>query len=168
MKIETNEQRDPGPGLTRSGLSSCRGRWFQALAVCVGLGVAGCSSGDGEATYPVSGRVVVGGEPAAGAFLVFHPTSGSVPAEAGRPAAQVRSDGSFDLTTFDESDGAPAGDYAVTVEWRKLIHNGAEAVAGPNVVPAEYGRPESTPLKVTVVEGENPPAEFQIDVTRRR
>ncbi|QDV39143.1 hypothetical protein [Tautonia plasticadhaerens] len=143
------------------------GRLLAPVALAA-LGLAGCSSGDRVATYPVAGRVVVGGEPAAGAFVVFHPVAAPVAEGAGNPSAQVRRDGSFALTTFDEADGAPAGDYAVTVQWRKLIRNGADALPGPDIVPPDYARPETTPLKAIVVEGENPSAEFRIEAARRR
>ena len=98
-------------------------------------------------TFPVTGKVLVGQEPASGAFVVFHPIAGEK-STFDRPRAQVRPDGSFEVTTFLDGDGAPAGKYAVTVEWRKLIRAGGEAVAGPNVVPDPYGNPTSTPLKV--------------------
>jgi hypothetical protein len=100
--------------------------------------------------------------------VVFHPVAAPLTEGAGNPSAQVLRDGSFALTTFDEADGAPAGDYAVTVQWRKLIRNGAEALPGPDIVPPDYARPETTPLKATVVEGENPSTEFRIEAARRR
>jgi hypothetical protein len=108
---------------------------------------------------PAQGKVDVLGEVPAGAFLVFHPvgptpvakTPGSQ--EPLKPSAQVKEDGSFALSTYESGDGAPAGDYAVTVEWYRLIREGNDAKAGPNVVPARYARPETTPLKVTITEG---------------
>jgi hypothetical protein len=38
----------------------------------------------------------------------------------------------------------------VTVEWRKLVKQGSDVTAGPNVIPSAYAQPQSTPLKVTV------------------
>jgi hypothetical protein len=60
-------------------------------------------------------------------------------------------------------DGAPAGEYAVTDEWWKLVQAGGEAVPGPNVIPAPFARPDSSPLKVTIAEGENTLPAFRID-----
>jgi hypothetical protein len=106
----------------------------------------------------VEGALRVGGEPAAGAFLVFHPIDGGEE----RPQAQVAPDGTFRLSTRSEGDGAPAGDYAVTVEWWKVRFEQGEAIPGANVIPPQYASPEQSPLKVTVIEGENRLEEFQI------
>jgi hypothetical protein len=135
--------------------------WLGTVLACACITQLGCSGGDTIPTYPVSGRVLVGGEPAAGAFVVFHPTGEAVPDQV-RPTAQVQADGSFALATNDAADGAPAGEYAVTIEWYKLVQKGGEAQAGPNVVPPPYARPESTPIKVTIVENDNPLPPFQI------
>ncbi len=88
------------------------------LALLV-LGVPACGSGR-PPCYPVRGEVFVGQgkdrTPATGAVVVFHPTvpaAGDVP----RSTAHVGEDGTFALTTYVTSDGAPAGDYAITIEW---------------------------------------------------
>jgi hypothetical protein len=106
--------------------------------------------------YPVSGTVKVQGEPASGAFVVFHPKNlPSQGAEPIRPSAHVKTDGSFQLTSFDNGDGAPAGSYVVTVQWHKLIKDGGDVKAGPNVVPSDYSKADTTPLLVSVKESEN-------------
>jgi len=71
--------------------------------------------------YPVQGEVFVrqGNEraPAAGALVVFHPTTpptGDTPL----PVAHVDETGKFALTTYRNGDGAPAGAYTITIEWR--------------------------------------------------
>jgi hypothetical protein len=130
------------------------------LLGAVGIGGFGCSSGDGLETYPVGGTLRVGGEPAGGAFIVFHPSAGNTLDE--RPSARVEPDGTFRLSTRSEGDGAPAGDYAVTVEWWKLRFEHGEAVPGANVIPPQYATPEQSPLRATVIEGENRLDEFQI------
>jgi hypothetical protein len=122
----------------------------------------GCARDDGRlAVFPVSGRVEFENQAASGAFLVFHPVGKDGP-EVVRPSALVKPDGTFTATTYEAGDGAPEGEYAVTVEWRKLIVNGADAEAGPNVVPARYGRPETSPIKVTVAGTPNALSPFQI------
>jgi len=68
----------------------------------------------------VHGEIVVGqGKdrmPASGAVVVFHPTA-PASGEGPRPTARVGEDGKFALTTYVKDDGAPAGDYAITIEW---------------------------------------------------
>jgi hypothetical protein len=115
----------------------------------------GCSGEARTPVYPVRGQVKYKGEPASGAFVVFHPIGAPAPAgptgeEVPRPTALVKPDGSFELTTFTGGDGAPAGDYAVTLRWQKMIYRQGVPEAGPNVIPRDYGEPGSTPLKVAV------------------
>ena len=50
-----------------------------------------------------------------------------------------------------------------TLEWRKLVTTKeGDAEPGPNVIPDRYGKPETTPLKVTVNEGQTDLPPFQI------
>ena len=76
----------------------------------------GCGRPDGF--FPVSGRVLYKGEPAAGAVVYFH-REGPSPAPASTiPFGIVEADGSFCLTCDGEGDGCPPGKYAVLVEWK--------------------------------------------------
>ncbi len=88
------------------------------LAILV-LCVPSCGS-NRQPCYPVQGEVFVGQDkdrkPAAGAVVVFHPTV-SVSDDVPRPTAHVAEDGKFALTTYVKGDGAPAGDYSITIEW---------------------------------------------------
>jgi hypothetical protein len=123
--------------------------WLVAVFMAA---LAGCSGEKGRVpVFPVSGKVTVQGEPPQGALLVFHPEQRGGE-EALRPTAKVKEDGSFQLTTYDGDDGAPAGDYIVTVQWNKLVKKGSDYSAGPNVVPPAYAKPETSPWKVNVAE----------------
>jgi hypothetical protein len=96
------------------------------------LAVGGC--GDGRlATYPVSGTVMIDGQPAHGALVIFCPVEGQGVDELMRlrPAAETGPDGKYRLTTFETYDGAPAGQYQVMVRW-----------GGPRPTTTEGGRPE--------------------------
>ena len=103
--------------------------------------------------FPVKGQVSFRGEPATGAFVVLHPAAAwpDVP----KPTGKVAQDGSFQLTTYEEGDGAPPGEYAVTVEWRKLVNQAGDFSAGPNVIPPKYSQPQTSPLTVTINESPN-------------
>ena len=87
---------------------------FVVLAALVLLGTAtGC--GGQKAVYHVHGIVLDGNnKPAKGAVVVFHPTTGDT-AEETRPVGTVDDNGEFVLTTYQSGDGAPAGDYVVTL-----------------------------------------------------
>lgn len=131
-----------------------RAALFAAVA-----GFMGCNDGSGPGlkvpTFPVKGSVTFDGQPAAGAFVVFHPKSPAAGSEGFTPRATVRADGTFALTSAAEGDGAPAGDYAVTVRWMKPVKQGNELTPGPNVVPKAFLDPATTPLKATVRDSDN-------------
>lgn len=110
--------------------------------------------------FPVSGKVAFNGEVPDGALVVFHPTNAVE--KAPRPSAKVKQDGTFTVTTYDGDDGAPAGDYRVTIQWFKLVKKGADVSAGPNVLPAQYSAPERSPWKVTVAESRNDLNSYEI------
>src|SRR5215471_17323700 len=88
------------------------------LAILV-LCVPSCGS-DRPPCYPVHGEIFAAQgkdrTPAAGAVVVFHSTA-SASGEGPRPTARVGEDGKFALTTYIKGDGAPAGDYSITIEW---------------------------------------------------
>src|SRR3954451_15762043 len=70
----------------------------------------------GPRLYPVKGSVRINGEPAKDVNVMFTPVA---PPEAGAtplsPAAVTGEDGTFQLMSFQPGDGAPAGDYLVTI-----------------------------------------------------
>ena len=125
-----------------------------AVLLLVAL-VAGCSQGEPTRrdVFPVTGQVTYQGRPAAGAWVVFHPKAAD--ANYPQPKAQVDAQGNFVLSTYAPQDGAPAGDYAVTVELRKLVASGADVEAGPNLLPPQYATPQTTSIAAKVVEGVN-------------
>jgi hypothetical protein len=139
----------------------------RAAMLAAVAGAWGCrddsATGPGVPVFPVKGKVTFEGEPAAGAFVVFNPKAApKAGAEGFTPRATVQADGSFSLTSATEGDGAPAGDYAVTVQWTRPVKQGSDLVAGPNVIPRAYGTPATTPLQVTVKESDNALEPFAI------
>jgi hypothetical protein len=81
------------------------------LAICVALVVGGCSDGGRPETAPVSGTVTYNGEAVAGANVVFIPKEGGSRNASGTTDSQ----GKYQLTTFEENDGAVPGAYSVTI-----------------------------------------------------
>jgi hypothetical protein len=118
---------------------------------------AGCSSGK-TPVYPVEGVVRWKGQIPEGAHVVFHP-AGKTDRDTIRPAGQVGRDGKFVLTTFAAGDGAPAGDYEVTLEWWVSPGRDLPAV---NKLPDAYRRPMSSRLHVKVIEGSNQLQPFEL------
>lgn len=110
--------------------------------------MAGCSK-SGEArkpTFAVIGKVLDGTKPVANATVVFHPVGDA----ALKPRGKTDANGEFKLTTYDGDDGAPAGQYQVTVElWATVSADG-----GPvNKIPAKYARPDSSGFRAEVTAG---------------
>ena len=78
-----------------------------------------CQKNNRVPVFPVHGRVVgPQKEPAVGAMLVFYPADRDS-AQLVRPLAYVDEEGGYQLTTYEEGDGAPCGTYVITVEWRE-------------------------------------------------
>ena len=136
------------------------------LLICAPMAaIAGCGSSQGSdriPVFPASGHLAYDGRPLAGAFVVLHPKATDAGRSTPRPHAQVAADGSFSLTSYETNDGAPAGDYTVTVELRPLVKHGGDITAGPNTLPVKYSRTETSPVTVQIAEGRNDLPEIQI------
>jgi hypothetical protein len=80
------------------------------------LTLAGCSYAPPPIPVcQVTGHLLVGGQPAPNAALAFHPLVAD--SKAACPVALTQADGSFQITTRATNDGAPAGQYIVTLVW---------------------------------------------------
>lgn len=141
------------------------------------LTIAGCSDGaEGgkrATVYKVTGKVTLLGGPLIGATVAFGPKET-------QPVAIGRTDdeGNYFLTTYEQGDGAAAGNYSVTVS--RIVaasstadpasaahgvnvkssssHNATVAKSGANdgnLVPAKYADSASTPLSFKVEEKDN-------------
>lgn len=66
--------------------------------------------------YPVKGTVFADGKPVEGAVIAFQPMRRTEWAST-TSRAVVDQEGRFALTTYIANDGAPEGDYVVTVYW---------------------------------------------------
>src|SRR5262245_10361526 len=158
-------------GTDEEGVANCRrAAWLDGATerpwVGLAAGLLSVSIGQGcggERVFPVRGWVLVGEEPAVGATVEFHPMSGGRWVASDHPTGRVQDDGSFELSTRSDWDGAPAGEYAVTVEWRPPLPAGDESVAGPGLVPGSYTQRGTTPLRAIVAEGTNVLAPFWVE-----
>ena len=77
--------------------------------------VAGCPGGGGSGLTDVSGTVKLGGQPLESGTITFMPVGGTTSS-----TGEIE-DGEYSLSTTTPGDGAPPGDYQVTVTaWEKL------------------------------------------------
>jgi hypothetical protein len=121
-----------------------------ALVAFVAL-TPGCGSNGRRPVYPVHGTVLDSKDkPAAGAMVFFHPIE-TVEGELIKPLGYVQEDGTFALTTYTKDDGAPQGEYSVTIEWRqpKSSPFGARN-PGPDKLQGRYGDPGRSKIRFQV------------------
>jgi hypothetical protein len=116
--------------------------------------------------HPVRGQVLFQGRPTPGAFVAFHPLD-SQAKDVPHPIAYADADGRFALGTYGPHDGAPAGDYAVTVVWWSPVQlanaQEGDAAAPTNRLPARYGDAKKSGLRANVREGSN---DLTVQLTR--
>lgn len=128
-----------------------RYRWLLAV-VAVGLSVVACAKKQPQEVrkpvHPVRGKVMVQGKPAVTAFVLLIPVKEPAESPDPRPRAEVEADGSFALSTYGEKDGAPAGDYNVSISW-------PDRESGSDRLQGRYANAAAPKLKATVKEGPN-------------
>jgi hypothetical protein len=118
-----------------------------ALVAC-----PGCGTGERRVpTYKASGQVLSAeGKAVANALLVLHPVDAKTTAP--KPRATTDGEGRFQLTTYDTGDGAPDGEFIVTVEqWFRDDPNEAPT----NHLPPALGRPDSSSIRISIAKTEN-------------
>jgi len=142
----------------RSGSS----RWRATLAIA-GLSVllASCTAepkgGPRIVVIPAEGEVLVDGEPAYDAIVVFHPnTPHHIPAggTAAHSQGQVDAEGKFVVSTYERGDGLPVGEYKVSITWHERSGMSMRDYGGPDRLKGKYKDPETTGFTLTVSEGE--------------
>jgi hypothetical protein len=106
-------------------------------------------------TYPARGQVFFEGKPAAGVLVFFHGPIGKGN-DWTKPSASTDTEGNFSLVTYRQGDGAPVGNYTVTVA------TGTESkVTG---LPTHYADPATSGLTAEVKPVDNVLPRF--DLTR--
>ena len=126
--------------------------------------LSGCEPSAPLQCHPVRGKVVRNGKPVVEAMVVFHPVVAR-PEVKQKPLAFTDEAGEFAITTFQQGDGAPTGQYRITVEQRAPKMVGEEMVReGPNLLPRRFGDPNASGLTIDVAEGDNvaPPIEIPV------
>src|SRR5262245_15278033 len=102
---------------------SCR------LSLCglalVLTGIAGCGTPapkeQRDPGFKVTGRLLINGKPEESILVSLVRTSPPDPSATTSktitPGAQTNSDGNFSIGTYELGDGAPNGDYVMTIQW---------------------------------------------------
>lgn len=130
-------------------------RCCAALAVSATLvALLGCSTHSGppkKICYPVKGELFVKDKPAEGAVIIFSPKQDNDPAtwSAGFPRANVGAGGKFEVGTYADNDGAPAGDYSLAITWATPNPKNEEE-SGPDKLGGRYADPATSKLTAKV------------------
>lgn len=125
----------------------------------------GCSGKKGPVLYQVKGSVRINGEPAEGVDISFTPVA---PIEGlDRPLAPLGitgKDGTFRLMSFKPGDGAPAGEYQVSITYPMSHFN--KWLSGVDRLKGKFADPKTAGLtaKVEPKSNELPPFELKADV----
>lgn len=130
--------------------------WRNCIAVGLlfSLGsLVGCGEDSNrKPTYPVTGTVHVDGKPVEGIRVELHDQKGLDPKQPTYSSAFTDAEGKFVLSTYENGDGVPEGNYAITYMWGKL-NVMSMAYGGPDKLKNKYVDPKKTPFKLSVTKG---------------
>jgi hypothetical protein len=136
------------------------------LLVLGGVTLPSCSGSGG--LHAVRGKILYKNEPIKGAVVFFHPR-GNADINAQHPSGVTGEDGSFTLMTSNKN-GAPIGDYTVTVVWNEPVEASKKIVMNPDDIPppkdllgGRYANQANSKLTATVKSGDNVLEPFRLE-----
>jgi hypothetical protein len=121
---------------------------FASVVVLAAVAFLPSCGSSRKPVYPVAGHVFLKHKPVAGATVILHPVN-AAPGDATKPAGKVDDQGEFKLTTYTQGDGAPEGDYVVTVEWRAPKRSPVDAYPIDRLQ-GRYSDPKTSTLRAHV------------------
>jgi hypothetical protein len=132
--------------------------------------VGGCGGSGKPPVVPAAGKVMFNKTTApAGALVVFHPVDGALEKRiGGKPFGKVKDNGTFALTTYAQGDGAPEGEYGVTIDWRGKKEKAegftiGEGGGGQPLLNPKFSNPQQPAFKVIVKKGDKNDFTFDVD-----
>ena len=141
-----------------------------ALLVLFAIGCGGEEKPTGQLkAYPVFGKVNFEGKSLKNAEIkLFNMEKDDMAKNQvlPRPKGRVKEDGTFFISTYKAGDGAPIGEYALTISWKGDLKGFDEEEDDlddlPELLPYKYTVPMQTTVRVIVTEGENEVPEINI------
>ncbi len=147
-------------------VTDSRRRCASCVVMVLAAAIAGCGKhapppikGAKLPVFPVKGKLIMDGKPMIAAAIIFNPVQ-KFPKEAAKllPRAIADENGDFTVSTYGDGDGAPAGDYKITISWK-----GAEAVEMTDgargeleeKAPEGYQSPRMSRIRIKVKEEPN-------------
>ncbi|HUE69782.1 MAG TPA: hypothetical protein VMP01_02740 [Pirellulaceae bacterium] len=125
--------------------------WCAALLLGTGHG---CKSrnADWKPTHPVSGTLFVDGTPAEGVQITLNDLAGIDKNQPTISQAFTDKEGKFTLSTYEQGDGVPEGEYVLTFLWGQ-INPLSMQFGGPDKLKERYVDPAKSTFKVKVEKG---------------
>lgn len=125
---------------------------FVILALAI---ITGCAEQtEKKTTAPVKGVVTYQGKSLETGEIIFFPDSGERIA-----SGKIQPDGTFQLTTYSEGDGALPGNHKVTIvserDMEGISAEDPEASMEPSFIPTKYNMQKTSGLTAIVKEGDN-------------
>lgn len=102
-----------------------------------------------EVAYPAQGVIKYEGKPLANAQITLVPENSEYP-DTVRPRGYTKEDGTFQLSTYADGDGAPEGKYKVLAMRFPVVGSKENPSQGPNNLPRKYASPATTDLQVEI------------------
>ena len=102
--------------------------------------------------FKIKGNVTVDGKPETDIQIALHDKSGPDNKQPTYPQGFTDAEGKIRISTYEEGDGAPAGDYNVTFAWQEF-NLMSRSFGGPDKLNKKYSDPKKTPFSVTLGEG---------------
>jgi hypothetical protein len=125
---------------TRFARAKAQRNWHHVAFVWLMLFTTGCSN---ATFFPVSGKIThKDGTPVTAGLVIFEPVDQKISAR-----GEIHADGSFQLGTHTNNDGAGAGEYKVLIAPPPVPEEGKRL---RSAVHPKYQSLDTTPLKFTV------------------
>jgi hypothetical protein len=157
-------ERTPAVPIDQLNLSM-RKHFDVSLVVCLVsvVSASGCSRDSRVPVHPVHGSVTFQNQPALGAVVVLRPVSPEAMTKGVLPHGAVGSDGRFRMSTYIEGDGAPVGDYIVTINWPETRKDKTGDDISFDRLNGRFHDTEKSPWHIAVREGDNLIGPFKLD-----
>jgi hypothetical protein len=142
------------------------------LSLLIFSGLAGCGDAVDQnkglkvkPTMRVTGKVLVdGAAPEIPVVVKAYPEGGATQDQA-PSSGGTGADGVFELSTYNQGDGLPAGDYKLTFVCTELKLGGAALGGAPlDKLGGQYANPKTTPFSVTVKESKDKESKDVVDL----
>lgn len=126
------------------------------LPLMLGACLIGCGGSDAPTVVPVTGQVLLSGNPLPGAGVSFRPDADKGNKSQFIPSGTANESGEYELLTGDQK-GAPVGWYKVVVFAPSPKPTGGEMPkSGPPPFNIKFANPSETPLSFEVKDEKEP------------